>query len=49
MIADAFVNIAFIKINKRLGDAAPGAGEASKHFKRAKGLAGIQMMIPVVQ
>lgn len=40
MITNTFVNITLIKIYKRFGNAAAGAGEARKHFKRAKRLVG---------
>lgn len=49
MIAEAFVNIAFVKTYQRFGDAAAGAGETRKHFKRAKRLAALQVMIGIIQ
>lgn len=49
MIAKAFVNITFVKTYQRFGDAASGAGETRKHFKRTDRLAALQMMVTIIQ
>ena len=48
MIAQAFVNIAFVKIYQRFGDAATRTGEAGEHFKWAIRLVSFQMMVTVI-
>jgi len=49
MIAYTFVNITFIKIYQRFGNAATGAGKTGKQFKRAQRLVSLQMMIAIIK
>ena len=48
MVAYTFVQVAFIKIYQRFGNAATGAGEAGEHFKRAERLVCFNVIAGIV-
>ena len=48
MIIQTFVQIPFIKINQRFGDAATRTRKTSEHFERTKRLLGIEIVVAIV-